>query len=203
MNVQEQEPEPSRDASLSRDAINVAHDPEGGEWCHDCGVYLPDVTDGIADHYGKCGALDFRKALELLALGVDETYGWNSAHLEEAERLINKYPRTVSAFLGGETERDPSGITTLPAPRIPPRSVQAVEVMLRRHMAMYDWKKGETRAINDFILTTRFGIAEELATSEVAQGATDSLAGASVPAVDRSWPTPETTEATAAEVPHG
>lgn len=37
------------------------------------------------------------------------------------------------------------------------------EAMLRRHMAMYDWTKRETVAINDYILTVSEGIAEDLA----------------------------------------
>lgn len=65
-----------------------------GEWCS-CGVYLPDVTDAIADHKGECRALDFRKAIELLAIGADDSQGWSTAHLEEAQRLVAKYPRST------------------------------------------------------------------------------------------------------------
>lgn len=36
------------------------------------------------------------------------------------------------------------------------------EAMLRRHASMYDWSKREAAAINDYILTVRHGIGEEL-----------------------------------------
>jgi NTP pyrophosphatase (non-canonical NTP hydrolase) len=46
-------------------------------------------------------------------------------------------------------------------PMLNPEAAVA-ETLLRKHMAMYDWSPGEQRAINDFILTTRHGIGEEI-----------------------------------------
>ena len=55
-----------------------------------------------------------------------------------------------------------------PAPAAPLEATPAridleVEALLRRRMAMYDWTERETAAINDFILTVRSGVAEDLA----------------------------------------
>lgn len=53
---------------------------------------------------------------------------------------------------------------TTPAPHddLVDEPAKAAETMLRRHAAMYDWTKAESKAINDFILTTRHGVGEEL-----------------------------------------
>lgn len=58
------------------------------------------------------------------------------------------------------------------------------EALLRKHAAMYDWSKSEAKAIEDFILTVRFGMQEDL---DAARAAVEQRVAALTEERDALW----------------
>src|SRR6185295_1978269 len=87
---------------------------------------------------------------------------WFNLALALASPPAGPTPEQINALIAAGRD-EPGYIQTFTtasggAPETAP--LTDAEAMLRKHMGMYDWTKAEARAINDFILTVRFGMQE-------------------------------------------